>query len=132
MSNKTSSHLLDYKTQARNFLRPANNYKQAAFKSVFKASEFKITNNMLTHMNDLRVWVIAYAPSSANVLERMQEIHHINNEMNYRIYRRAWKALVVLPFVWILVNKVYKKKFLDYGNQDTAEMSWRNVQALHN
>jgi len=37
----------------------------------------------MAHMHDLRVWTIAYAPSKSNNLQRMQEIHRLNNEMWY-------------------------------------------------
>ncbi len=86
---------------------------------------------MLTHMHDLRMWVMAYAPTKTGGMERMQEIHYINNEMTYRIYRSAWKKLVFIPLIWFLVFKVFKKRFMNFGLKDSVEMSWRDTHQLN-
>ena len=45
--------------------------------------EFKITNNLLAHMYDLRLWYISYAPVKTHSLERMQEMNLLDNEIDY-------------------------------------------------
>ena len=39
----------------------------------------------MAHMHDLRVWTICYAPNKTSNLQRMNEIHRLNNEMWYNV-----------------------------------------------
>ncbi len=63
-----------------------NNIKPHKFEDLHlnqKSVPFKHTWALMAHMHDLRVWTIAYAPSTKNNLQRLQEIHRLNNEMWY-------------------------------------------------
>lgn len=68
-------------------MRVNRNYRQAEFKDRFlvpgKKVPFKHDWALMAHMHDLRVWTLAYAPMRINNLQRMQELHHLNNEMWY-------------------------------------------------
>jgi hypothetical protein len=70
-------------------------------------------------MHDLRVWTLAYAPSRINNLQRLQEIHQLNNEMWYLVSSALWKRILVLFVFWFLTTKIYKKKFMNQGNFDS-------------
>lgn len=70
----------------RSSMRMQNNVRASQFEDKLlkqKSVEFKHTWAMMSHMHDLRVWTLTYAPSRQNNLQRMQEIHRLNNEMWY-------------------------------------------------
>jgi acyl-CoA reductase-like NAD-dependent aldehyde dehydrogenase len=52
---------------------------------------------MMAHMHDLRVWTIAYGAGNKNNLQRLQEIHRLNNEMWYNISEGMWKRVPIGP-----------------------------------
>jgi len=73
-------------TNFRNSNRVVNNARQHRFEDQFqkqKSLPFKHSWSMMAHMHDLRVWTLAYAPSQTGNLERLQELHRLNNEMWY-------------------------------------------------
>ena len=70
-------------------------------------------------MHDLRVWTLAYAPSRLNNLQRMQEIHMLNNEMWYMVSNAMWKRILAMIAIWIFVNRVAKNRFMRHGMSDT-------------
>ena len=73
-------------TNFRNSTRLSNNVRQHKYNDLHlqqKNVPFKHTWSTMAHMHDLRVWTLAYAPSQENNLQRLQEIHRLNNEMWY-------------------------------------------------
>ena len=111
------------KQSIRDFYRLARSYRQAEFNDKFlepgQKVPFKHSWGLLTHMHDLRVWTLAYAPTRVNNLKRMQEIHMLNNEMWYMVNRAMWKRLMVLIVLWFYVNRVAKHKWLNEGAKDS-------------
>ena len=73
---------------------------------------------MLAHMHDLRLWTIAYAPSSHNNLQRLQELHMLNQEMWYMYSNALWKRIIALVVFFYYVSKVRKDKYMNHGNFD--------------
>ena len=64
-----------------------------------QAVPFKHSWAMLSHMHDLRLWTIAYSPSKINNLQRLQELHRINNEALYLIQSSLWKRIILGFFI---------------------------------
>ena len=73
----------------------------------------------MAHMHDLRVWTLAYAPTQKNNLQRMQEIHQLNNEMWYMVQNSLWKRVIVGIVLWIFVTRVAKDRYMNHGMFDT-------------
>jgi hypothetical protein len=84
---------------------------------------------MMAHMHDLRVWTIAYAPSRINNLQRLQEIHLLNQEMWYQVSNAMWKRILIMFGLWIFVTRVAKKRYMNQGNFDTHDASFRETPA---
>ena len=72
MSLKRSSHLLPSSTQIRDFFRISKHMNHPKFEDKFAKApqKFEMTNALINHMIDLRVWAIAYAPTTNNILSR--------------------------------------------------------------
>ena len=87
---------------------------------------FKHNWSMLCHMHDLRLWTVAYSPSKQNNLQRMQEMHRINNEAIYMTSNALYKRIILGVFLWFVVNKLAKGKYLNNGAKDSHEVSWRD------
>ena len=73
----------------RDLITYSNSTREHRFEDKFlrkemKDVEFKHSWANMAHMHDLRVWTLAYAPGKNN-LQRMQEIHRLNNEMWYQV-----------------------------------------------
>lgn len=83
----------------------------------------------LAHMHDLRLWTIAYAPSYHNNLQRLQELHRLNNEMWYMVSQVLWRRVVILTILWFLVNKIFKRRLLNQGQWDSHDASYRDTTA---
>ena len=49
----------------------------------------------------------------------MQEIHMLNNEMLYMVYRALWKRTLLFAVFMIYVLRFRKDKYLNHGNQDS-------------
>ena len=131
---------LSYMKPARQNLREsvsyANNIGMTQYEDKHKQLEqkglripFKHNWAMLCHMHDLRLWTIAYAPSKQNNLQRMQEIHRINNEAIYMTSTALYKRIILGVFLWFVVNKMAKGKFLNNGAKDSHEVSFRDNTA---
>jgi hypothetical protein len=93
-----------------------------------KDLEFKHSWANLAHMHDLRVWTIAYAPGKNN-LQRMQEIHRLNNEMWYQVGNAMWKRIIALIFLYFFFTKIAKKRFMNNGSKDSHEANYREAPA---
>ena len=77
-------------------------------------------------MHDLRLWTVAYSPSKQNNLQRMQEMHRINNEAIYMTSNALYKRIILGIFLWFVVNKLARGKYLNNGAKDSHEVSWRD------
>lgn len=111
------------KNALRDYYRLSRSYRQAEFEDAFlKKGEkvpFKHSWSLLAHMHDLRVWTLCYAPSQHNNLQRMQEIHMLNNEMWYMVNRSLWKRLIVMVILYFYVTRFAKSKWLNEGAKDS-------------
>ena len=77
----------------------------------------------MAHMHDLRVWTIAYAPAQKNNLQRLQEIHRLNNEMWYNVSQALYKRIFGLIFLWFFFTKIAKHRFMTIQSKDSHETS---------
>ncbi len=80
-------------------------------------------------MHDLRVWTLTYAPSRLNNLERMQQIHQLNQEMWYMVNTAFWKRIIVMVLIWLYINRVAKHKYLNEKSDDTHDAQMRDYPA---
>ena len=135
MSNKLA-FMKSTKQNLRESVSFANNINQAVFQDKHIALEkkgiavgFKHSFAHLCHMHDLRLWTITYAPSKTGNLQRLQELHRINNEANYLISTALYKRVIFGIFLWFLINKVAKGKYLNNGSKDSHEVSFRDNTA---
>jgi hypothetical protein len=85
--------------------------------------------NILAHMHDLRVWTLCYAPQRINNLERLQEIHHLNNEMWYMVSSAMWKRIMAMIVIWFFVTRVAHKRYMNQGMFDTHDAQYRDAPA---
>ena len=131
---------LAYLKSGRQNLRESITYKNNIGMSAFKdrhveaeklgkAVPFKHDWNLLCHMHDLRLWTIAYAPSKQDNMQRMQELHRINNEALYRISNALYKRIFAGIFLFFFINKFAKKRYLNNGAKDSHDVSFRDNTA---
>ena len=127
------SYLKSTKQNIRDYLRLSRSYRQATYEDRFlKRGEkvpFKHSWALMAHMHDLRVWTVAYAPSRINNLQRLQEIHLLNQEMWYQVSNAMWKRILIMFGLWIFVTRVAKNKYVNQGNFDTHDASFRETPA---
>ena len=130
------SHLKSTRTNLREAVSYQNNIGMEAFKDKKIEGQkagvkipFKNNWAMLCHMHDLRLWTITYAPSMKNNMQRMQEIHRINNEALYMIQNSLYKRILFGIFIWFFINKMAKRKYLNNGAKDSHEVSFRDNTA---
>lgn len=127
------SYLKSTKQNIRDYLRLSRSYRQSTYEDRFlKKGEkvpFKQSWALMAHMHDLRVWTIAYAPSRINNLQRLQEIHLLNQEMWYQVSNAMWKRILIMFGLWIFVTRIAKKKYMNQGNFDTHDASFRETPA---
>ena len=71
--------------RAKEAVRPTRYMKQRSFEDKMLATgiDFKHTWAQMAHMHDLRVWTLAYAPARKGNVQRLQELHLLNQEMWY-------------------------------------------------
>ena len=107
----------------RDTMRISTNYRQSAYKDKFLQPGEKVPFRhdwaILAHMHDLRVWTLAYAPSRLNNLQRLQEIHLLNNEMWYMVSTALWKRILVMIGLWFFVTRVAKARYMNQGMFDS-------------
>jgi hypothetical protein len=117
------AYLKSSKQAFRDTLRISRNYRQANYVDKFlkpgEKAPFRHDWKILAHMHDLRVWTLTYAPSRLNNLQRLQEIHLLNNEMWYMVSSAIWKRILVMIALWIFVTRVAKKRYMNQGTFDT-------------
>ena len=107
----------------RDTCRISNSYRQANYVDYFlregEKAPFRHDWKILAHMHDLRLWTIAYAPQRLNNVQRLQELHLLNNEMWYMVSQALWRRVFFMIVGWFLVTKFFKKKFMNQGNFDS-------------
>ena len=117
----------------RNYIAPSRNLRQAEYNDRFlqkgEKVPFKHDWALMAHMHDLRVWTLAYSASRVNNLQRLQEIHRLNAEMNYQISHAMWKRALYLIAFWFLVNKIRPGRYLNQGMFDSHDTNWRETPA---
>jgi len=127
------SYLKNTKQNLRDYLRLPRSYRQPTFvDQLLKRGEkapFKHSWAMMAHMHDLRVWTITYAPSRQNNLQRLQEIHMLNQEMWYQVSSAMWKRILIMMGLWFVITRFAKKRYLNQGNFDTHDASFRETPA---
>jgi hypothetical protein len=84
---------------------------------------------MMAHMHDLRLWTIAYGAGNKNNLQRLQELHRLNNEMWYNVSESIWKRLLVMVALWFFFTKIAKRKYMNQGMFDSHDASLRDTTA---
>lgn len=119
--------------QFSDLIRYSNSTRQSQFVDEYarpeaKNVEFKHTWANMAHMHDLRVWTLAYGPGKDN-MRRMQEIHHLNAEMWYQVSHAMWKRILFFTFVWFVLNKTSKNRFMNSGARDSHEANYRETPA---
>ena len=126
------NYMKSWTTRFRDYGRIQRSYRQAEFKDAYlnnpKGLKFKNDFNLLAHMHDLRMWTLAYGPSTMNNLQRMQETHMIGNEVWYQIHQALWRRVLLWIVGYFLVTKVFKNKFKQ-GNQDYVDTQYRDSTA---
>ena len=127
-----------FKGRTQNFregLRMNRNLRMSEYNDKFlqknsgQKMPFKHSWALMAHMHDLRMWTLAYSPSRSNNLQRMQEIHRLNAEMNYGIADAIGKRILYLIAFWFLVTKIFPRKYMNQGNFDSHDASWRDSPA---
>lgn len=117
------TYLKSTKQSLRDFTRLSRSYRQPTFEDKFLAPGAKVPFRhdwaVLAHMHDLRVWTLAYAPSRLNNLQRLQEIHKLNNEMWYMVSSSLWKRVLIMAALWIFVTRFAKHKYMNQGMFDS-------------
>ena len=135
-----SGNKLAYMKSTRQNLREAVSYRNNISMNRFTdrhrdiekkgiAVPFKNSWALLAHMQDLRLWTITYAPSKMNNLQRMQELHRINNEALYMISNSMYKRIIFGVLLWFFINKMAKKRLLNNGAKDSHDVSFRDTTA---
>ena len=112
-------------------MRPARYLAQPKFedKLLKHGPDFKHSWANMAHMHDLRVWFLAYAPGKKDNMQRMQEIHMLNNEMWYGVYKAIWHRLLVAIPLWFFLTRIAKDKYMKKNNNDSHDASFRDVTA---
>ena len=133
MSLQKLGYFKTYTQRARNYLSWSANHRQHVYDDAWLKPGVKIpfTHNFATlkHMHDMRVWTIAYAPSTTNNLKRLQEIHRINAEMWHYVHDALWKRIIAGIFLWFFVKKIARKRYHNNGPKDSHETYLRDVAA---
>ncbi len=127
------AYLKSNKQVLRDSLRLSRSYRQPTFVDRFlKKGEkvpFKHSWSMMAHMHDLRVWTLTYAPSRLNNLQRLQEIHLLNQEMWYQVSSAIWKRILIMIGLWFFVTRFAKKRYMNQGMFDTHDAQYRDTPA---
>ncbi len=130
------SHLKSATTNARKNVQYVNNIGQSPFNDRLRDLEdkgvrvpFKINWATLCHMHELRLWTITYAPSTKNNLQRMQELHRINNEALYLISNSLYKRVIFGTLMFFVISKLAKRKYLNDRSKDSHDVSFRDNTA---
>ena len=71
-------------------MRPKSHIVPSQFEDSFLTSGnyYRRDPDTLSHMRMLRTWVVANAPKNKLDMRRIQEVHVLNNEIYYQMYKR--------------------------------------------
>lgn len=75
------------------------------------------------------MWHVAYAPSQLNKMTRMQELHRLNNELDYRISHALFYRIVFGAMALLAIRKLGKSRYLNNGEQDSHEIDLKSTTA---
>ena len=79
------------------------------------------------------MWLISYSPTATNNLTRMHELHKITEEFHYLYARGLMRAyFFVFLFALVMYKATTSWGWLKYGNQDSLEISMRDIHAMRN
>jgi hypothetical protein len=127
------SYMKTASQRAREFVRPSKNLYQPKFEDkLIKTNggvQFKHTWAQMAHMHDLRVWTITYAPGRKNSIQRLQEIHLLNQEMWYNVNNAMYKRLLIAIPLWFFVTRFAKDRYMKKNNTDSHDANFRDVTA---
>lgn len=117
--------------RATEALRPSRYLAQPRFedKLLKNGVEFKHSWANMAHMHDLRVWTLAYAPGKKNNMQRLQEIHLLNQEMWYQQYSAIWKRVMIAIPLWFFLTRIAKERYMKKNNFDSHDANMRDVTA---
>ena len=131
MSSNKLSYFKTGPQKMRDYLRFSNNTRQHDYQDKWLTPGLKIPFKhhyaTLAHMHDLRVWTLAYAPSTRNNLQRIQEIHRLNTEMWYYVSQAMWKRIFAGIALWFFINKIAKHRYMNNGQKDSHDTALRDV-----
>ena len=115
----------------RNFMNPNRYMVQPRFedKVLREGAEFKHSWKNLAHMHDMRIWTLTYAPSYKNNIRRLQEVHLLNQEMWYGVYRALWTRLLVCVPLWFFLTRIAKDRYMKRANSDSHDACFRDTTA---
>ena len=88
---------------------------------------FGYPDAMLGHMYELRMWLLAYAPGKTSALTRMQEMHRISGELDYRLSQAILYRTLAGFFLLLFIRKAGKNRFLNNGDKDSHEIDLRET-----
>ena len=111
-------------------------YRQAQYQDQYLEAQkrggakipFGYNNAMLGHMMELRMWYLAYAPGQENKLLKMQELHRLNGELDYRIANALYYRIFAGVLLLFYVRKVRKDRFLGEA-QDSHDIDMKDTTA---
>ena len=117
--------------RAKEAVRPTRYMKQKSFedKMLSTGIQFKHPWAQMAHMHDLRVWTLAYAPARKGNVQRLQELHLLNQEMWYLKYMAMWKRVFIGIGLWFFVTRVQGSKYMKKYNNDSHDAHWRDTAA---
>jgi|DEB0MinimDraft_12_1074336.scaffolds.fasta_scaffold23573_5 hypothetical protein len=117
--------------RASEFVKPSKYLKQPKFedKLLRIGPQFSHSWANMAHMHDLRVWTLTYAPGKKNNIQRLQEIHMLNNEMWYGVYRALWQRVLIAIPLWFFITRVAKHRYVKNFNVDSHDASFRDTTA---
>lgn len=74
----------------KRWMRPKSHIVPSQFEDSFLTSGnyYRRDPDTLSHMRMLRTWVVANAPKNKLDMRRIQEVHVLNNEIYYQMYKR--------------------------------------------
>ena len=78
---------------------------------------------------ELRLWQIAYAPGMTSKLLRMQEVHRINGELDYRIANALYYRVIAGIMLLFFIRKIGKNRYLNNGAKDSHDIDLKDNTA---
>jgi hypothetical protein len=122
------------KSPLRNFremLRPTKYFVQPKFTDRFVkyGIAYKHTWAQMGHMHDLRVWTLAYAPATKGNIVRLQEIHELNGEIWYVIFKGIFHRILFSIPLFFFITRFAKKRYCKTYNNDSHDPNFREVTA---